>query len=99
MKFERQNTIEGREIYENMGFKTTDSEIRNPDGSIVFSAKTIEIPVDWSQVAADVLAQKYFRKAGVPKILKKVLKKLLKKIIFLFLKYLMQNLKLKMVQF
>ena len=55
-----------------MDFKTTDSEIRNPDGSIVFSAKDIEIPKDWSQVAADVLAQKYFRKAGVPKILKKV---------------------------
>ena len=72
MKFERKNTIENREIYENMDFKTTDSEIRNPDGSIVFSAKNIEIPKAWSQVAADVLAQKYFRKAGVPKILKKV---------------------------
>ena len=72
MKFERKNTIEDREIYENMDFKTTDSEIRNPDGSIVFSAKNIEIPEAWSQVAADVLAQKYFRKAGVPKILKKV---------------------------
>ena len=55
-----------------MDFKTTDSEIRNPDGSSVFSAKNIEIPEAWSQVAADVLAQKYFRKAGVPKILKKV---------------------------
>ena len=72
MKFERRNTIEGKEVYERMSFKTTDSEIRNPDGSIVFSAKNIEIPEGWSQVAADVLAQKYFRKAGVPKILKKV---------------------------
>ena len=72
MKFERKNTVEGGEIYENMVFKKTDSEIRNPDGSIVFSAKNIEIPKAWSQVAADVLAQKYFRKAGVPKILKKV---------------------------
>merc|ERR1712196_210421 len=72
MKFERKSTVEGTEIYENMDFKTTDSEIRNPDGSIVFSAKDIEIPDAWSQVAADVLAQKYFRKAGVPKILKKV---------------------------
>ena len=72
MKFERKNTIEGREVYEDMEFKTADSEIRNPDGSIVFCAKNIEIPEAWSQVAADVLAQKYFRKAGVPKILKKV---------------------------
>ena len=72
MKFERRNTIEGKEVYERMSFRTTDSEIRNPDGSIVFSAKNIEIPEGWSQVAADVLAQKYFRKAGVPKILRKV---------------------------
>jgi ribonucleoside-diphosphate reductase alpha chain len=72
MKFERKNTIEEKEVYDTMDFKTTDSEIRNPDGSIVFSAKNIEIPEAWSQVAADVLAQKYFRKAGVPKILKKV---------------------------
>ena len=72
MRFERRNTIDDAEIYQGMGFKTTDSEIRNPDGSIVFSAKNIEIPEGWSQVAADVLAQKYFRKAGVPKILKKV---------------------------
>ena len=72
MKFERRNTVEEAEVYESMVFKKTDSEIRNPDGSIVFSAKNIEIPEDWSQVAADVLAQKYFRKAGVPKVLKKV---------------------------
>ena len=72
MKFERRNTFEDKEIYENMRFKRTDSEIRNPDGTIVFSAKDIEIPEGWSQVAADVLAQKYFRKAGVPKILKRV---------------------------
>ncbi len=72
MKFERRNTVEDVEVYESMVFKKTDSEIRNPDGSIVFSAKNIEIPEGWSQVAADVLAQKYFRKAGVPKVLKKV---------------------------
>ncbi|MEE1569414.1 MAG: vitamin B12-dependent ribonucleotide reductase, partial [Alphaproteobacteria bacterium] len=41
--------------------------IRNPDGSIVFELNDIEIPADWSRVAGDVLAQKYFRKAGVPK--------------------------------
>ena len=42
------------------------SEIRNPDGSVVFRQTDIEVPADWSQVACDVLAQKYFRKAGVP---------------------------------
>ena len=50
----------------------TKSEIRNPDGSTVFSQNGIEVPAAWSQVACDVLAQKYFRKAGVPARLKRV---------------------------
>ena len=45
---------------------TTVSEIRNPDGKIVFRNDAVEVPEGWSQVASDVLAQKYFRKAGVP---------------------------------
>jgi ribonucleoside-diphosphate reductase alpha chain len=48
------------------------SEIRNPDGSIVFRLDTMEVPEHWSQVATDVIAQKYFRKAGVPAMLKRV---------------------------
>ena len=48
------------------------SEIKNPDGSIVFRLADIDVPAQFSQVAADILAQKYFRKAGVPKVLKKV---------------------------
>ncbi len=42
------------------------SKIINIDGSIVFEMNNIEVPGDWSQVAVDILAQKYFRKAGVP---------------------------------
>src|SRR5260370_23064677 len=49
-----------------MAFRAADSEIRNPDGSIVFQLKGVDVPAEWSQVAADVLAQKYFRRAGVP---------------------------------
>ena len=48
------------------------SVIRNPDGSVVFEMNNIIVPKHWSQVATDIIAQKYFRKAGVPKILKKV---------------------------
>ena len=55
-----------------MAFRAADSEIRNPDGSIVFQLKDIEVPAAWSQVAADVLAQKYFRRAGVPARLAKI---------------------------
>ena len=49
-----------------MAFRVADSEIRNPNGSIVFQLKNIDVPAAWSQVASDVLAQKYFRRAGVP---------------------------------
>ncbi len=72
MRIERRYTEAGRSPYAALEFRTTKSEIRNPDGSIVFSLDGIETPSMWSQVAADVLAQKYFRKAGVPARLKKV---------------------------
>ena len=45
-------------------FAVTTSEIRNPDGKVVFRNEAVEVPEGWSQVASDVLAQKYFRKAG-----------------------------------
>src|SRR4051812_34790393 len=72
MRIRRHFTVEGHSPYEGIAFKTASSEIRNPDGSIVFAQDGIEVPEGWSQVASDVLAQKYFRKAGVPKSLKPV---------------------------
>ncbi len=66
MRFHRQFTTAGQSPYDGIGFRTTSSEIRNPDGSVVFAQSDIEVPSDWSQVACDVLAQKYFRRAGVP---------------------------------
>ena len=72
MKIARFYTKAGQSPYAGIEFRLTKSEIRNPDGSVVFGLDGIEVPVDWSQVAADVLAQKYFRKAGVPARLKRV---------------------------
>ncbi len=72
MKIERRYTKAGESPYASIPFRTTKSEIRNPDGSIVFALDNIEVPAQWSQVASDVLAQKYFRKAGVPARLKRV---------------------------
>jgi ribonucleoside-diphosphate reductase alpha chain len=72
MRFERRFTKENQSPYAAITFRLTTSEIRNPDGSIVFHADDVEVPESWSQVASDVLAQKYFRKAGVPARLKKV---------------------------
>jgi ribonucleoside-diphosphate reductase alpha chain len=72
MRIERRYTKPEQSPYAEIAFQTTKSEIRNPDGSIVFSAESIEVPAAWSQVAADVLAQKYFRRAGVPARLKRL---------------------------
>jgi ribonucleoside-diphosphate reductase alpha chain len=72
MRIARRYTTEGQSPYADIAFRLTESEIRNPDGSVVFHAENVEVPAFWSQVAADVLAQKYFRKAGVPARLKKI---------------------------
>src|SRR5512142_2087113 len=72
MRIERCYTKDGQSAYANMTFRHVPSEIRNPDGSVVFKLDNVEVPEFWSQVASDVLAQKYFRKAGVPARLKKV---------------------------
>src|ERR1044071_2344356 len=72
MRIERRYTKDGQSPYADIAFRLTTSEIRNPDGSVVFRADNVEVPDFWSQVASDVLAQKYFRKAGVPARLKKV---------------------------
>ena len=75
MKIERTFTSAGQDAYAALDFVTTVSEIRNPDGTIVFHLDNVEVPAKWSQVASDVIAQKYFRKAGVPSRVKKVKEK------------------------
>lgn len=75
MKIERKFTKAGQDAYAGLEFVSTTSEIRNPDGTIVFKLDDCEVPASWSQVASDVIAQKYFRKAGVPARLKKVKEK------------------------
>ena len=72
MRIERRYTVEGKSPYEGLEFRKTLSEIRNPDGSVVFRLDDIQVPAGWSQVASDIIAQKYFRKAGVPARLKPV---------------------------
>ena len=66
MKIGRHFTHEGESPYSRINFTKRTSEIKNPDGSLVFKLENIEVPESWSQVAVDILAQKYFRKAGVP---------------------------------
>ena len=75
MKIERKFTTAEAGAYGQMAFQLTTSEIRNPDGKVVFRNEAVEVPTGWSQVASDVLAQKYFRKAGIPAVLKRVKEK------------------------
>ncbi len=75
MKIERNFTRAGADAYAAIPFRTTTSEIRNPDGKVVFKLDACEVPETWSQVASDVIAQKYFRKAGVPSAVTKVKEK------------------------
>src|ERR1039457_2964625 len=63
------------EAFASLHWDARSSVIRNPDGSVVFEMNNIRIPKGWSQVATDIIAQKYFRKAGVPMRTKKVAEK------------------------
>ncbi|MCH2287589.1 MAG: adenosylcobalamin-dependent ribonucleoside-diphosphate reductase, partial [SAR324 cluster bacterium] len=70
MKIKRMFTMEGEGPYRSIEFENRTSVIRNPDGSIVSEWDNVSVPKQWSQVATDIMAQKYFRKAGIPKYLK-----------------------------
>ncbi len=71
MKIKRRFTNPDIHPFEAMEFVKRTSEIKNPDGSSVFKMEDVEVPKGWSQVATDIIAQKYFRKAGVPRLTKK----------------------------
>ena len=66
LKIPRMFTKTGENPLDVAEYTLRTSTIRNPDGSVVFELKDIEVPKGWSQVATDILSQKYFRKAGVP---------------------------------
>lgn len=66
LKFSRRFTKEGVSAFDQFGYDYRTSVIRNPSGEVVFEMTNVEVPTQWSQIATDILAQKYFRKAGVP---------------------------------
>ena len=75
LKIERKFTESGEDPFKKLKWTKRDVEIRNFDGSVAFSMKDVNLPDNYSQVAANVLSQKYLRKAGIPKKLKKVREK------------------------
>ena len=72
LKIDRKFTEEGKDPFDQLSWSKRDVEIRNFDGTVAFSMKDVNLPDNYSQVAANVLSQKYLRKAGVPKKLRKV---------------------------
>src|SRR5579872_3996266 len=66
MKIQRRFTKAGIDPLDEVQWERRESVIREPDGTVVFEMRDIEVPAQWSQIATDILAQKYFRKAGVP---------------------------------
>ena len=66
LQFNRYYTNDSASVYDQFEYDYRTSVIRNPNGEVVFEMKNVEVPSHWSQIATDILAQKYFRKAGVP---------------------------------
>jgi ribonucleoside-diphosphate reductase alpha chain len=66
LQFSRRFTNDGVSPYDMFEYDYRDSVIKNPNGEKVFEMNNVEVPKQWSQIATDILAQKYFRKAGVP---------------------------------
>ncbi|MEO7308390.1 MAG: hypothetical protein ABIR78_04260, partial [Ferruginibacter sp.] len=67
LQFSRQFTRDDVSPFDMFEYDYRTSVIKNPTGEIVFQMDNVEVPKQWSQIATDILAQKYFRKAGVPK--------------------------------
>src|SRR3979409_109889 len=66
LPFTRRFTKAGTSVFDQFEYDYRTSVIRNPTGEVVFEMNNVEVPKQWSQIATDILAQKYFRKAGVP---------------------------------
>lgn len=66
LTFERHYTRDGQKAEDKFTFSTRDVELHDTSGKLIFSMKNVEVPVNWSDNATRILAQKYFRKSGVP---------------------------------
>lgn len=66
LKFRRRYTSDAVNVFDQFEYDYRTSVIRNPSGETMFEMNNVEVPKQWSQIATDILAQKYFRKAGVP---------------------------------
>ncbi len=66
LRFPRHYTKDGVSPFDMFTYELRSSIIRQTSGQVIFEMHDVEVPKQWTQVATDILAQKYFRKAGVP---------------------------------
>ena len=66
LKIDRFFTKDSTNVYDLFNYDLRTSVIKDPSGKTIFELKNVEVPTTWSQTATDILAQKYFRRAGVP---------------------------------
>ncbi len=72
MVVERRFTTSGDDPFDAFEWIEMDVEIRNPDGSMADSIEGVKLPSGFAGVPGKVCAQKYLRKAGVPRYLRKI---------------------------
>jgi len=66
LKFPRLFTEEEVHPFDQVEWTFRSSSIYDEKGEVVFHLDQVEVPTDWSQLAVDIAASKYFRKAGIP---------------------------------
>ena len=66
LKINRHFTTQGESVFESVAWLKRDTIISDEKGSIISEIKDVETPNTWTQLASDILAYKYLRKAGVP---------------------------------
>ena len=66
LRVNRLFTKKGSDPLDETLYERRSSRITEPNGEVVFELKNLEVPKSWSQLATDILASKYCRRAGVP---------------------------------
>ncbi|MCY4672569.1 MAG: vitamin B12-dependent ribonucleotide reductase [Bacteroidetes bacterium] len=60
LSIERVFSTEGENALDSVEWERRDAVIKNPQGELVFEQKEVEFPKDWSPLATNVVASKYF---------------------------------------
>src|SRR3989344_6070308 len=68
LKIPRIFTNDNNDPFSGINWEKRTSVLKNPDGTTVFEMHDVEVPDFWSQIATDIISQKYFRKRGVPQL-------------------------------